>query len=93
MHIKLSRDVVVLNRAGIHARVSTLIYKTVNGFSSAAKLYKGNTCADMRSVLDLLSLGAAQGEKLRLEVEGDDAQATMDAVLALFEARFNEDQL
>ena len=41
-------------------------------------------------MLDLLSLGAAQGEKLKLEVEGEDAQDAMQAVLNLFAASFGE---
>lgn len=80
-----------MNQAGIHTRVSTMLYKEAKRFSSTVRFYKGAVSADARSVIEMLSLGAAQGETLRLEVEGDDAQDALDAVVALFGARFHEE--
>jgi phosphotransferase system HPr-like phosphotransfer protein len=42
-------------------------------------------------VLDLLSLGASNGTTLRLEITGEDAEEAANAIITLFEARFNED--
>ncbi len=83
------------NRAGIHLRVSRLLLNEANRFRSSVHLYKGSASADVRSMMETLSLGAAQGETLRVEVEGEDekdAQDALDAVVALFCARFNEEQ-
>lgn len=88
---KLTKELTVLNQAGIHTRVSTLLFKEAKRFASTVRFYKGSVSADAKSVIEMLSLGAAQGETLRVEVEGDDAQAAMDALVALFGARFNED--
>jgi len=91
----LSKEVVVSNQAGIHLRVSRLLLNEANRFNSAVRLVKGSASADVKSMIETLSLGAAQGESLRVEVEGDDAkdaQDALDAVVALFRAKFNEEQ-
>lgn len=88
---KLLRSLVVPNRQGIHARVATMLVKKVMEFRSAVSFAKGRNTADGRSVLDLLSLGAAQGDQLSLEVCGDDAAVCADALSLLFEQRFDEE--
>ena len=87
----ITKELVVQNRSGIHARVSTLIAERCRGFSSEVRLRKGSVVADCRSVLDLLSLGACNGTTLHLEACGDDAEEVVNMVSVLFEARFNED--
>ena len=87
----LTRELVVQNRSGIHARVSTMIVQRCQGFESNIALRKGNVVADCRSVLDLLSLGASNGTTVLLEATGEDAADAVDAIVALFDARFNED--
>ena len=87
----LERELVVQNRSGLHARVSTMIAQRSKDFVSAIRLRSGRAVADCRSVLDLLSLGASNGTVLHLEAVGEDASEAMDAIVALFEAKFNED--
>jgi len=92
---KLAKEVIVSNRAGIHLRVSSLLSNEVNRFSSAVRLCKGSASADVKSVIETLSLGAAPGESLLVEVEGDDekdAQDALDTIVALFCAKFHEEQ-
>jgi len=88
----LKKELVVQNRSGIHARVSTMIAQRCKEFMSEIVLRNGNAVADCRSVLDLLSLGASNGTTVVLEVVGEDAEKVVDMVTALFEARFNEDE-
>ena len=88
----LTKELVVQNRSGIHARVSTMIAQRCRGFASEVKLRNGSTVADCRSVLDLLSLGACNGTTLRLEAMGEDAAEVVDVMTALFDVRFNEDE-
>jgi len=87
----LTKELLVQNRSGIHARVSTMIAQRCREFTSVIRLRKGNAVADCRSVLDLLSLGAANGTMVYLEVTGEDAEEVVNLMTALFESRFNED--
>ena len=88
----LTKELVVQNRSGIHARVSTMIAQRCRDFTSEVRLRNGSTVADCRSVLDLLSLGAGKGTILRLEAAGEDATEVVDVITSLFERRFNEDE-
>ena len=88
----LEKELVVPNRSGIHARVSTMIALRCRDFASEVRLRNGTAVADCRSVLDLLSLGASNGTVLRLEASGEDASEAMNAIVALFERRFDEDE-
>jgi len=89
---KLTKELVVQNRSGIHARVSTMIAQRCKNFVSEVRLRKGSAVADCRSVLDLLSLGASNGTVVHLEVSGEDAAEVVDVITFLFETRFNEDE-
>ena len=89
----LTKELPVTNRAGVHARVATMLAKKAKEFTSTIQLRKGSYVADCRSVLDLLSLGAFKEDVLRLEVAGDDANAAMAAITSLFDARFFEDEV
>lgn len=91
---KLTKELLVSNRCGIHLRVGALISKTSNRFNPDTEitLRKGSYVADCRSVLDLLSLGAFQGDAVVLEVSGTDAEEAQAAISELFNARFHEDE-
>ncbi|MDR0522426.1 MAG: HPr family phosphocarrier protein [Planctomycetaceae bacterium] len=88
----LTKDIVVQNRSGIHARVSAVIVQTCKRFASEARLRTETAVADCRSIIDLLSLGARCGITVTLEITGEDAENLMNAITELFEARFNEDE-
>lgn len=90
---KVTRELLVANRCGVHARVSVLLAKKANEFASKITFHKGSYSADCRSVLDLLSLGAFQGDLLTVEVDGIDADDAMNAIVMLFDARFYEDDV
>lgn len=75
-----SREVVVNNRQGFHARPANMFVQTAMRFRSEVFVVKEKERINGKSILDLLTLGAQHGTKLRLEAEGDDAH---DAVVAL----------
>ncbi|MCL2623556.1 MAG: HPr family phosphocarrier protein [Planctomycetaceae bacterium] len=90
----LVSDIEVTNRAGIHTRVALMIFKKSEHFSAFASITNKNTghTADCRSVLELLSLGAACGDKIVLSVIGSDAEMLQKELLTLFECNFYEDE-
>ncbi|MGL4593643.1 MAG: HPr family phosphocarrier protein [Thermoguttaceae bacterium] len=90
---KLLREFRILNRAGLHLRVGSMIAKKALEFSSEIRLRKGTVSANCRSVMDLLALGAFHGDDVVLEVEGTDTHQAMNSMATLFEARFYEDEM
>ncbi|MCL2520840.1 MAG: HPr family phosphocarrier protein [Spirochaetaceae bacterium] len=83
-------DVIVLNRAGLHARPASLIAGIAEKSSSAVKLCFGDDCANAKSIMGIISLAATYGTKLTLIVEGPDEEATLKEIAALFDGRFTE---
>ncbi len=87
----LKRTVVVANRAGLHARAAVLVVTEARKFKARVTLTKGTQAVDATNVLEMMTLGAAQGEELSLEGSGDDAQQAIDAVEQLFLRKFDEE--
>ena len=86
-----TRVVAVTNRHGLHARPAVVIVKTVRKYDAEVTIHNGNQAADAASILDLLSLGATQGTKLRLSAKGPQAEMVIEALTQLFDAEFEVD--
>ncbi len=86
-----SKKLLVSNRCGVHLRVAGMLAEKAKEFESELFLRKGTYAADCRSVLDLLSLGAFQGDSVVVEACGIDADAAIDAITLLFPARLFAD--
>ncbi len=83
-------EVEIVNRLGLHARAAAKLVELVSGFSSEIKLGKDERLVDARSIMALLMMGAGKGTRLRLCVEGKDADDAVAAVCDLFARRFDE---
>jgi phosphotransferase system HPr (HPr) family protein len=90
--IALTRTFVVANRAGLHLRAALLIATLVRGFKARVTISKDNNRVDGGEVLQIMSLGAAQGEELSAEATGEEAQQALDALEELFLDKFGEDR-
>ncbi len=83
-----NRTVTVINPEGLHARPADLVVRAANQFQATIRIQKGSEQVDCKSILSLLTLGAAQGTELTLSAEGSDAQQAIDALCQLFESGF-----
>ncbi|TWT92443.1 HPr family phosphocarrier protein [Stieleria varia] len=86
----LSRTVVVRNYQGLHARPADMLVRLANQHQSQIMIGRGGEAVDCKSILSLLTLGAAQGTELFVTAQGTDAQRALDAIEALFESAFDE---
>lgn len=89
---KITKELLVSNRCGIHLRVGNILAQKAKEFISDIRIRKGTYTADCRSVLDVLSLGAFQGDMVVVETVGEDAEQASEAIIALFDARFYEEE-
>jgi phosphotransferase system HPr (HPr) family protein len=78
------------NELGLHFRAAALVVRALEGFSSEVTISNGETKADARSVLDLMTLAAARGTPVVVEAEGPDADAAVEALGRLIAANFDE---
>lgn len=58
---------------GLHARTAVQFINFAQGFNSTIKIRRGKNVVNGKSILGLLTLGAAFNSILEIEVEGDDA--------------------
>jgi len=88
--MKISKRLEIKNRLGLHARAAALLVQTVSRFSSEVKISKDGQVVDGRSIIGLLTLGAAKGSRVRVEAKGNDAEESLKAIEELFGKRFDE---
>lgn len=79
----VEKEVVVAPEEGLHARPAAQFVKTAKGFSSDIKVIKDGTEANAKSSLNLMTLGATQGDKLLIRADGEDAEAAVEALAEL----------
>ena len=87
----VSKDVVVQNQLGLHARPASMFVKTATKFASEIMVEKEGESVNGKSIMGLMMLGAAPGTTIELVVEGRQAKAAVQAVARLVESRFGED--
>lgn len=81
----------IKNRLGLHLRAASTLADTVKRFNATVTIVNGGNGVNARSVTNLIMLGAGQGTKLKVKVEGPEAHAALAAIKELFEQRFNEE--
>lgn len=69
-------------------RPAYMFAETAAKFASKVEVVKEETRIDGKSVLSILTLGAAQGSNVEIEATGDDARAAVDALAKLVESGF-----
>ena len=74
------------NAKGLHARVAARVVKVAGRFRSRIVLIVGERRASARSIMAVMMLAAAMGATVRLEIEGPDEQAAVDAIVAVLAA-------
>jgi phosphocarrier protein HPr len=90
----VSRDIIVSNKLGLHARPAMQFVDTANQFASNITVRKGGDepCdADGKSVMQMIILAATEGTALRIEADGDDAEKAVNALTELFASKFGEE--
>ena len=88
----LSREVVVANSHGLHARPADMLTREARKWQSRIELVADAQRADGKSILEVLTLAAEAGTRLVVEATGPDARQALEAIGSLFERRFNEQE-
>ncbi|GHU51189.1 phosphocarrier protein HPr [Clostridia bacterium] len=86
----LNRELDVTNELGIHARVANKITKCCGGFDSRIEAVGFGKKLNLKNVLNVMILNVKCGEKLALEIEGEDEEQAYEALKDLFAANFGE---
>src|SRR5690242_12129004 len=82
----LRHKVVITNPQGLHLRPSAAFAELARGFQCTVTVYVDGKSANGKSPLDLMMLAAMPGSELTVEVDGPDAPAALEALVALLNA-------
>jgi phosphocarrier protein len=83
--------ITVSNRAGVHARPAALLVQTTKNFSCNILFEKGKDQINAKSIMGVITLGAAFGTEIKIVAEGEDEEAAVNAIVRLFESKFEEE--
>ena len=89
-----TRDTVIRNKLGLHARPAMQFVEFANQFASAVQvetLADPAASADGKSVMQMIVLAAVEGTPMRITASGEDAQVAVDKLAALIDSGFGEE--
>jgi phosphocarrier protein HPr len=87
----VEKQIKISNALGVHARPASKIVQIAISFKSKITLAKDSTCADAKSILHVMMLGANFGSTISIKASGEDEQQAVEAIIALFNRKFDED--
>ena len=85
------QEVTISNRAGIHARPAAVLVQAAKDYQASIYLEKGRDRINAKSIMGILTLAAAYGTRLKIIAEGEDEKEAVEAIVHLFETKFEED--
>ncbi|MBP8925212.1 MAG: HPr family phosphocarrier protein [Pseudomonadales bacterium] len=88
----IARELLIINRLGLHARAAAKLVTTASRFSSSVKLLKDGKTADAKSIMAVMMLAAGNGSRITVQCDGEDEAAALAEIDALILDRFGEDE-
>jgi phosphocarrier protein len=86
------RVVRICNQRGLHARAAAKFVKCAGGFAAEVSVLRDGITVSGQSIMGLMMLAAAQGCTIEIRVSGPDARPALEALSALVEAGFGEEE-
>jgi phosphocarrier protein HPr len=86
----MTKDFLVSNKLGIHARPAAMFVKTANRFTCDIFVEKDGEKVNGKSIMGLMMLAAGPGSTLTVHAQGHDASQALTELESLFKAKFEE---
>jgi len=87
----MEKTFLIQNKLGLHARAASYFVQEANRFDAEIFIIKDGQEVNGKSILGVLMLAAPKGAEITLRIEGDDAEAAMEALGKLINDRFGEE--
>lgn len=91
MDNSVTRQLVISNKRGLHARASAKFVQTVEVFDAVVEVEKDSQTVGGNSIMGLMMLAASQGSSITVTANGKDAEKVLDALQKLVEEKFGEE--
>jgi phosphocarrier protein len=82
----VTKDVVVKNATGLHARPATLLVKKASSFKSDVSIEFNGRKANVKSLIGVLSLGVTKNSTVKVIASGDDEGLAVEEIVRLIES-------
>ena len=86
----ISKEIVVQNQVGLHARPATFFIQKANEFTASIWISKDERKVNAKSLLGVLSLGITRGTTVTVTADGADEDAAVEALTSLVASNFAE---
>jgi phosphocarrier protein HPr len=86
------RQITIVNKLGLHARAAAKLVNTAGAYAAEVLISKNGQQVNGKSIMGVMMLAASCGSQVELQVDGEDEQQAMDALVSLIEDRFGEDE-
>ncbi|OQX82194.1 MAG: hypothetical protein B6D56_00345 [Candidatus Omnitrophica bacterium 4484_70.1] len=70
---RVEQEIIVKNPQGLHARPAALFVQIASEYDVSVEIEKDNRRVDGKSIIAILSLGINRGAKIKLIIEGKEA--------------------
>ena len=87
----LSRELLIINKRGLHARASAKFVQTVERFNAGIWVTRGGETVGGTSIMGLMMLSAGPGTTIMVSATGPEAEAALAAIAELVANKFNEE--
>jgi phosphocarrier protein len=87
----LSRELLITNKRGLHARASAKFVQMVERFQAEIWVTRGGETVGGRSIMGLMMLSAAPGTTILVSATGPEAVAALEAITQLVNDKFHEE--
>ena len=81
----VTKEVIVKNSTGLHARPATLLVKKASAFKSDISLENNGKKANVKSLIGVLSLGVSKDANVKVIASGDDEALAAEEIAKLIE--------
>ena len=88
----IEQQLEIVNKLGLHARASAKLVNIASTFSSAITVEFSGQKGDAKSIMSMMMLAASKGSMITLIIDGEDEQDAMNALTALINNYFDEDE-
>ena len=86
----ITKEVVINNQVGLHARPATFFIQKANEFKSSIWVEKEERRVNAKSLLGVLSRGIAKGTAITIIADGSDEEEAIETLSALIDSDFSE---
>lgn len=88
----LWRELPIVNKRGLHARASAKLVQLVESFIAQVWVSRAGETVGGTSIMGLMMLAAAPGTTITVHCAGEDAPKALEAIAALVQNRFGEEE-